>query len=169
TAAAVGGSCGEGSVGEQQWEDLVERDPLVVQLELVLVVGVVIRLVLGVVDVKVRVMERDPSQLGLGGEGSGEWDVKEFLSGEVLRIKGHGIERVGEFEWFGFMESLVLGLVVMVMDWVVMEGSLVQVEEVLWVEVEKRLNYGVRFEEVVLRRWLDGGLCGVVGDRCDER
>ncbi|KAL5986346.1 hypothetical protein ACLOJK_014679 [Asimina triloba] len=72
----------------------------------------------------------------------------------------------------------------MVVDWVEMEVlvkdlvqelghgeevSLVQVEEVLWVEVEKRLSCGGRSEEVVLRRWLDGGLCEVVGYRCDGR
>ncbi|KAL6000194.1 hypothetical protein ACLOJK_034872, partial [Asimina triloba] len=70
------------------------------ELEVVLVVGAVIRLVLGMVEAEVRVMELDLSQwssvserLGLGGEGPREWDIKEFLSKEVLRIKGHRIER----------------------------------------------------------------------------
>ncbi|KAL5984982.1 hypothetical protein ACLOJK_038819 [Asimina triloba] len=56
------------------------------EMKVVLVVGIVIRVVPGVVEVKVKVME---------------WDVKELLSEELLGIKGHKIEKVGEVkEWY---------------------------------------------------------------------
>ncbi|KAL6002181.1 hypothetical protein ACLOJK_037629 [Asimina triloba] len=81
-------------------------------------------------------------RLGLGCEGSRQWDIKEFLNEEVLRIKGHRIERVD-------MEVLVEEVEVLVVVQELSHGeevSLVQVEEVLWLEVEKRLRCGGRFE-----------------------
>ncbi|KAL5979664.1 hypothetical protein ACLOJK_019575, partial [Asimina triloba] len=140
---------------EQQLEDLVEMDLEDVhaifrvecasvkslfascdKMEVMLVMGVVIKVVLGEVEVEVRVME--------------VWDVKKFLSGEVLGIKGHRIKRVvmvAEWvemkvvvEWVMFVEEVEVWIGVQNLDHSD-EVRLVQVVEVLWLEVEMWLSY----------------------------